>query len=162
MWEAARLILRSQGQPRRTIRIVLWTNEENGMAGVRAYQKAHASEMTNHVLAIESDAGTFKPEGFSFTGSEKAMPYLQTIGHLLTDVGAERLKWGAGVSDIMHLVSDGVPVMGLDVDRTRYFWYHHTAADTVDKLDRDEFNRCVAASAVMMWIVADMPTRLPR
>ena len=45
----------------------------------------------------------------------------------------------------MHLVSDGVPVMGLDVDRTRYFWYHHTAADTVDKLDRDEFNRCVAA-----------------
>ena len=162
MWEAARLILRSQGQPRRTIRIVLWTNEENGMAGVRAYQKAHASEMTNHVLAIESDAGTFEPEGFSFTGSEKAMPYLEAIGHLLSDMGAERLKWGAGVSDIMHLVSDGVPVMGLDVDRTRYFWYHHTAADTVDKLDRDEFNRCVAASAVMMWIVADMPTRLPR
>ncbi len=90
------------------------------------------------------------------------MPYLEAIGHLLSDMGAERLKWGAGVSDIMHLVSDGVPVMGLDVDRTRYFWYHHTAADTVDKLDRDEFNRCVAASAVMMWIVADMPTRLPR
>ncbi|MBL6844242.1 MAG: peptidase M28 family protein, partial [Verrucomicrobiae bacterium] len=114
------------------------------------------------VLAIESDAGTFKPQGFSFTGSEKAMPYLEVIGNLLSPVEAQRLKWGAGASDIMRLVPDGVPVMGLDVDRTKYFWYHHTDADTIDKLDLKEFNQCVAASAVMTWIVADMPLRLPR
>ena len=90
------------------------------------------------------------------------MPYLEAIGGLLGPIQSGRLKWGAGVSDIMHLVPHGVPVMGLDVDRTRYFWYHHTAADTIDKLDQDEFNLCVAASAVMMWVVADMPLRLPR
>jgi carboxypeptidase Q len=162
MWEAARLILQQGLRPKRTLRLVLWTNEENGMAGVRTYQRDHAGEMAQHVLAIESDAGTFEPEGFSFTGSEQAMPFLESIGSMLKPIGASRLKWGAGVSDIMHLVADGVPVMGLDVDRTRYFWYHHTAADTVDKVDKDSFNRCVAASAIMMWIVADMPQRLPR
>ena len=73
-----------------------------------------------------------------------------------------QVEYLAKIDDIMHLVADGVPVMGLDVDRTRYFWYHHTAADTVDKVDKDSFNRCVAASAIMMWIVADMPQRLPR
>lgn len=162
MWEAARLILKSGLRPRRTIRVVLWTNEENGMAGVRSYRDQHAKDLPNHVLAIESDTGTFKPYGFSFTGSEQAMPYLEAIGNLIKPLEADRLKWGAGASDIMRLVPDGVPVMGLDVDRTRYFWYHHTTADTMDKIDLDEFNRCVAASAVMMWVVADMPLRLPR
>ena len=135
MWEAARLILKSGLRPRRTIRVVLWTNEENGMAGVRTYRDKHKEELEHHVLAIESDAGTFKPQGFSFTGSEKAMPYLEAIGSLLGPIEAQRLKWGAGASDIMRLVPDGVPVMGLDVDRTKYFWYHHTDADTIDKLD---------------------------
>ena len=162
MWEAARLILKSGLRPRRTIRIVLWTNEENGMAGVRTYRDQHKDALEHHVLAIESDTGTFKPQGFSFTGSEKAMPYLEAIGALLGPVEAQRLKWGAGASDIMRLVPDGVPVMGLDVDRTKYFWYHHTEADTIDKLDVKEFNQCVAASAVMTWIVADMPLSLPR
>ncbi|MDA7629069.1 M28 family metallopeptidase [Verrucomicrobia bacterium] len=162
MWEAARLILKAGLRPRRTIRVVLWTNEENGMAGVRTYRDQHKEALEHHVLAIESDAGTFKPQGFSFTGSEKAMPYLEAIGTLLGPVEAQRLKWGAGVSDIMRLVPDGVPVMGLDVDRTKYFWYHHTDADTIDKLDVKEFNQCVAASAVMTWIVADMPLSLPR
>lgn len=162
MWEAARLILKSGLRPRRTIRIVLWTNEENGMAGVRTYRDQHQEALVDHVLAIESDTGTFKPQGFSFTGSEKAMPYLEAIGSLLEPIEAQRLKWGAGASDIMRLVPDGVPVMGLDVDRTKYFWYHHTDADTMDKLDVKEFNQCVAASAVMTWIVADMPLRLPQ
>jgi carboxypeptidase Q len=162
MWEAARLILKSGLRPRRTVRVVLWTNEENGMAGVRTYRDQHKEGLDDHVLAIESDTGTFKPQGFSFTGSEKAMPYLEAIGALLEPVEAQRLKWGAGASDIMRLVPDGVPVMGLDVDRTKYFWYHHTDADTIDKLDVKEFNQCVAASAVMTWIVADMPLSLPR
>ncbi len=161
MWEAARFILKSGLKPRRTIRVVLWTNEENGMAGVRTYRDQHEESLGDHVLAIESDTGTFKPQGFSFTGSERAMPYLRAIGSLLQPIEAQRLKWGAAASDIMRLVPDGVPVMGLDVDRTKYFWYHHTDADTIDKLDLKEFNQCVAASAVMTWIVSDMPLRLP-
>ena len=72
------------------------------------------------------------------------------------------MSWGAGVSDIMYLLQEGVPVMGVDVNREKYFWYHHTSSDTIDKLDPKEFNRCVAAYAVMAYIIADMPDRLPR
>lgn len=161
-WEAVRLLQELGLQPRRTIRVVLWTNEENGMAGVKAYRVRHARSLPQHVLAMESDTGVFEPRGFSFTGSEKAMPYLESIVGLLDAVGDLKMKWGAGVSDIMYLLQEGVPVMGLDVNREKYFWYHHTEADTVDKLSRDEFNRCVAAYAVMAYVVADMPDRLPR
>ena len=161
-WEAVRLLKQLGLQPRRTIRIVLWTNEENGMVGVKTYRKQHASALPDHVLAMESDTGVFEPQGFSFTGSEKAMPYLESIVELLKPLGDLRMTWGAGVSDIMYLLQEGVPVMGVDVNREKYFWYHHTAADTMDKLSRVEFNRCVAAYAVMAFVVADMPDRLPR
>ena len=161
-WEAVRLLKQLGLQPRRTIRVVLWTNEENGMAGVKTYRKRHANTLRDHVLAMESDTGVFEPQGFSFTGSEKAMPYFESIVKLLKPLGEMRMSWGAGVSDIMYLLQEGVPVMGVDVNREKYFWYHHTAADTMDKLSRDEFNRCVAAYAVMAYVVADMPDRLPR
>ncbi len=161
-WEAVRLLKELNLRPRRTIRIALWTNEENGMAGVKGYRKAHKEELERHVLAMESDAGVFEPQGFSFTGSEKAMPYFESVVQLLKPLGDLKMKWGAGVSDIMYLLQEGVPVMGVDVDREKYFWYHHTSSDTIDKLDRSEFNRCVAAYAVMAYIVADMPVRVPR
>ena len=161
-WEAVRLLRELGLRPRRTLRIVLWTNEENGMGGVKAYRKRHASSLPQHVLAMESDTGVFEPRGFSFTGSERAMPYLEEIVELLGSVGDLKMRWGAGVSDIMYLLQEGVPVMGLDVNREKYFWYHHTEADTVDKLSPEEFSRCVAAYAVMAYIVADMPDRLPR
>jgi carboxypeptidase Q len=161
-WQAVRILQKLNLRPRRTIRIVFWTNEENGMAGVKTYRDEHAGELNNHILAMESDAGTFSPEGFSFTGSEKAMALFEEFAPLLEPLGARRLKFGAGVSDIMNLVPRGVPVMGLDVDREKYFWYHHTAADTIDKLDVTEFNRCATAMAIMAYVVADMPERLPR
>ncbi len=161
-WEAIRLIQSLGLRPRRTLRVVLWTNEENGMGGVKTYRDQHVNQLGNHVLAMESDSGVFDLQGLSFTGSERAMPYLESIGGLLDSVGVQKISWGANVSDIMHLLAQGVPVMGLDVDREKYFWYHHTEADTIDKLDRGEFNRCVAAFAVMAYIVADMPDRLPR
>lgn len=90
------------------------------------------------------------------------MALFEEFAPLLNPLGADKLKWGAGVSDVMHLLSEGVPVMGLDVDREKYFWYHHTAADTIDKLDIHEFNRCSAAMAIMAYVIADMPERLPR
>jgi carboxypeptidase Q len=161
-WQALRILKQLKLRPRRTIRLVFWTNEENGMAGVKSYRDTHEAELKNHLIAMESDAGTFAPEGFSFTGSEKAMALFEEFATLLKPLGADRLKWGAGVSDVMNLVPSGVPVMGLDVDRTKYFWYHHTDADTIDKLNIDEFNRCAAAMAIMAYVIADMPERLPR
>lgn len=161
-WQAARILKQLDLRPRRTIRVVFWTNEENGMAGVKTYRDEHRTELGNHLMAMESDAGTFAPQGFSFTGSEKAMALFEEFAPLLKPLGADRLKWGAGVSDVMHLLSEGVPAMGLDVDREKYFWYHHAAADTIDKLNVDEFNRCAAAMAIMAYVVADMPERLPR
>lgn len=161
-WEAARLLIKLNLRPRRTVRVVLWTNEENGVRGAKAYRKDHAAGMANHVLALESDSGVFRPTGFGFAGSERAMPYLREIGSLLAPVGATELAWGCRGTDVLQLLPDGVPVMHLEVDRPRYFWFHHTEADTIDKLDLKEFQNCVAALAVMTYVVADMPERLPR
>ncbi len=161
-WQAVRILKQLNLRPRRTLRVVFWTNEENGMAGVKSYRDTHRAGLVHHLMAMESDEGTFAPEGFSFTGSEKAMALFEELAPLLKPLGADRLKWGAGVSDVMHLLSEGVPAMGLDVDSEKYFWYHHAAADTIDKLNIDEFNRCAAAMAIMAYVVADMPERLPR
>lgn len=161
-WEALRLIRKLDLKPRRTMRLVLWTNEENGSNGAKAYRKAHDAELADHVLAIESDSGVFKPSGFGFTGSDKAMPHLKEIGGLLSSIGATNLAWGCGGADVLQLLPGGVPVMHLEVDRARYFWFHHTDADTIDKLNVKEFQQCAAAMAVMAYVAADMPERLPR
>ena len=160
-WEVLLVLQRLGLRPRRTIRVVLWTNEENGLRGGTAYRETHHDEVDNHVLAIESDGGVFKPTGFGFTGSEPALELVREIGQLLEpiDVG---ISAGGGGADIGPLMRAGVPGMGLNVDGSRYFWYHHTNADTVDKLDPAEMALCVAALAVMSYVVADMPERLPR
>ena len=161
-WKALQLIKALGLRPRRTIRVVLWTNEENGLRGGRAYYETHKEEVDNHVLAIETDSGVFKPEGFGFTGSPEALALLQEIGRLLEPIGADKITQGGGGADISPLMRAGVPGMGLRVDGSKYFWYHHTEADTIDKLDPHEMNLCVAALAVMAYVVADMPQRLPR
>jgi carboxypeptidase Q len=160
-WEVLRVLQRLGLRPRRTIRVVLWTNEENGLRGGTAYRETHADQVDNHVLAIESDGGVFKPTAFGFTGSEAAMEIVREIGQLLEpiDVG---ITSGGGGADIGPLMRAGVPGMGLTVDGSRYFWYHHTDADTVDKLNPTDMALCVAALAVMSYVVADMPERLPR
>ena len=161
-WEAARLILKSGLKPRRTIRVVLWTNEENGLGGAKEYARRHAKDLKNHVLAIESDSGVFKPTGYGFLGSGEGMKVIQQIGGLLAPLGAGEIKKGCRGADVMRLIGGGVPVMHLEVDRARYFWFHHTHADTIDKLDRHEFNRCVASLAVMTFVAADWASGVPR
>ncbi len=111
---------------------------------------------------MESDAGTFEPTGFGFTGSEEAFRIVTEIGTLLDRIGSGSVTRGGGGADIAPLMQTGVPGMGLNVDGTRYFWYHHTDSDTIDKLDPDEVALCVATMAVMAYVVADMPERLPR
>jgi carboxypeptidase Q len=163
-WEAVRLLKRLGLRPRRTVRVVMWTNEENGLRGATAYRDAHASEMAKHILAIESDGGTFSPLGFGVKASDAAFAVARSVGPLLARIGAgtiEREQSSPG-ADIGPLVALGVPGMGLNVDPTRYFWYHHSEADTFDILDADEFARCVAAMAVMAYVIAEMPDSLPR
>jgi len=161
-WEAVRLMKVLGLRPKRTIRVVLWTNEENGLRGGNGYHDAHLNELDDHILAMESDGGVFKPSGFGFTGSDEAYEIISEIATLLDRIEAGTINRGGGGADIRPLMNEGVPGMGLQVDGTRYFWYHHTDSDTIDKLDADEMARCIAAMAVIAYVVADMPQRLPR
>ena len=161
-WEAVRLLKELGLQPKRTIRVVMWTNEENGMRGGNAYRDQYINELDDHILAIESDGGVFSPEGFGFTGSDAARTLVKDIANLLEPIGSNFIGDSGGGADIGPIMREGVPGMGLRVDGSKYFWYHHTNADAIDKLDEDEFNRCVASMAIMAYVVADMDDRLPR
>jgi carboxypeptidase Q len=161
-WEALRLLQRLGLRPRRTLRVVGWTNEENGLRGGTAYRDTHRAELDNHVLAFESDGGVFRPSGFGFRGSDSARAMVREIAGLLRSIGADTVSPGGGGADIGPITQLGVPGMSPNVDGSRYFWFHHSPGDTVDKLDPRDMARCVAAFAVMMYVVADMPERLPR
>ena len=161
-WEAIRLLKKLDLQPRRTIRAVGWTNEENGTRGGRGYRDTHMAELPKHVLASESDEGVFKPLGFGFTGSDSAFAILQHVGRVLDKIGAGQITRGGGGADIGATMQTGVPGMGLNVEADKYFWFHHSDADTMDKLDPHEVSLCVAAMAIMAYIVADLPEPLPR
>jgi len=161
-WEAVRLMRQLGLRPRRTVRVVLWTNEENGLAGARGYARRHKSELPRHVLAIESDRGTFQPVGFSFVGGDAARRAVKALAAPLARIGADKILSQGSEADVGVLQRDGVPTMALLDDGAKYFWYHHTEADTVDKLNPAELSACVAAMAVAAWQVADAPLPLPR
>ncbi len=122
----------------------------------------HADVLDKHVLAIESDGGVFKPTGFGFTGSDEAFAIVSQIGGMLDRIQADSIVRGGGGADIGPIMREGVPGMGLRVDGTKYFWYHHTDADTIDKLDPLEVSLSVAAMAVMAYVAADLKEALPR
>ena len=161
-WEAIRLIKELGLKPKRTIRCVMWTNEENGGKGNKGYRDMHLDEMDKHVLAIESDGGVFSPKGFGFSGSNSAREIVEEIHELMKPIGANTISEGGRAADVAPLNDEGVPVMSLKVDGSKYFWYHHTDADTFDKIDFNEFNRCIAAMAIMAYVVADLDEPLPR
>lgn len=163
-WETVRLLKELGFRPRRTIRVVLFTNEENGVRGGNGYHDAHKSELANHVLAIESDSGVFRPTGFGL--SEKATPQARAdfveIAKLLSGIRADRIAPDGEGTDIGPMMREGVTGASLDVDGTHYFDIHHTHADTFDKVNPQELAACVAAMAVMAYVVADMPERLDK
>jgi carboxypeptidase Q len=110
---------------------------------------------------IESDSGVFRPQGFGFTGSTQARVIVQAVASLLTGIEAGHVGPSGGGADIAPSVQAAqIPAMSLEVDGSKYFLYHHTPADTVDKLDPQDVARCVAAVAVMSYVVADLPERL--
>ena len=162
-WEAVRLMKRLGLRPRRTVRVVLWTNEENGGKGGLGYAADHAGELSKHVLAMESDNGAFNPKGFVLAAGDSAADVVQQVAGLLQPInatGVQRVE-SSPAADITPLAEAGVPTMELDVDGSRYFWYHHSEGDTLDKLDPVDLAHCVAAMAVMAYVVADLPSSLP-
>jgi carboxypeptidase Q len=160
-WEALRLMKKLNLRPRRTVRVVLWTNEENGGRGGLAYRDQHRAELARHVMMLESDGGVFRPLGFGFTGSEAGRETVKAIATLLTGIGADQISPGGGGADIGPSMQEAhIPGMSLEVDGTKYFLIHHTPADTIDKIDPVEIAKCAAAVAVMAYVVADLPQRL--
>lgn len=157
-WEALRLIHKLGLRPRRTIRLVLWTNEESGLMGSRAYFETHENEISNHVLAFEHDNGIFKPGGFQFTGTEEQTALVTKIASLLESVGASKIVPGGGGADIGNLMKRGVPGMELYYPDSNYFDYHHTAADTLDKVKPEHLALSVACNAVMLYAAAEVET----
>ena len=153
-WEALRIMKKLGLRPKRTIRVVMWTNEENGTRGGNGYRDAHLDELDNHILAIESDGGVFAPIGFGFSGSEAAFATITQIGKLLTRIDSGKITKGGGGADIGPIMALGVPGMGLNVDGSKYFNYHHTNADYVDKLDPMEVAKSVATMGVMREFVS--------
>jgi len=160
-WEALRMMKKLNLRPRRTVRVVLWTNEENGGRGGLGYRDQHRSELSKHVLMLESDGGVFRPLGFGFSGSDGARETVRAIATLLTGIAADQINPGGGGADIGPSMQEGhIPGMSLDVDGSKYFLIHHTHADTIDKIDPVEMAKCAAAVAVMAYVVADLPQRL--
>lgn len=161
-WEAVRLLKELGLRPRRTIRVVLYTNEENGLRGGNAYRDAHRAEIAKHVLAIESDSGVYRPEGFGLaaTAPLQVRSNMQEIAKLLSGIGADQIAADGGGADIGPMMREGVIGASLDVDGAHYFDIHHTQADTLDKVNPRELALCVATMAVMAYTVADLPEPL--
>jgi carboxypeptidase Q len=162
-WEAARLMKKLGIKPKRTVRVVLFTNEENGTRGGNGYRDAHAKEAGNHVLALESDSGVFAPARLGFSGPESARKLIADIGTLLTGLGMQEIAAGGGGADIGPIGQLGkVPMMAYSGDSNRYFTIHHTPADTVDRIAPEEVSKAAAAISAMVYVVADMPQMLPK
>jgi carboxypeptidase Q len=160
----AEILQRLRIHPRRTLRVIAWMDEENGGGGHEAYAKAHATEFANHIAAIESDAGAGHPLGFYMKMPAAAINTLHPLQDILRPVGATvfRSAEHSPGSDIEPLVEAGIPGIGIIQDGRKYFDYHHTAADTLDKVDPQDLRENAAAMAVMGDALAEMPEPLPR
>jgi hypothetical protein len=178
-FQAVALMKKLGLRPRRTVRVCFWVNEENGGAGGVAYRKMVGDAIANQVAAIEMDGGAEKPVGFGFGGGgperrggrrrEGAAPPAASpvafqraveIGKLLDGIEGGKISPGGGGSDISPLLADGVPGFGVRTVGIHYFDWHHTNADSFDKIVPREFQLNVASLAVLSYVLADMPERL--
>jgi carboxypeptidase Q len=166
MMETLHVLKQLHLQPHRTIRAVLFVNEENGVRGAKAYAEAHKDELAKTVMALESDSGGFAPQGFMVGhedpgAAKRLVDRVAEIATLLGSIRATRVRdSGGGGTDVEPMKPAGVPQVGLWVDTEHYFDYHHTDADTLDKVDPQELADCVAAVAVIAYVAADMQDRL--
>lgn len=155
-------------KPRRTIRVVLFTNEENGLRGARAYAEQHKAELGKHVLAVEADFGGFAPGGLSIelddprkeSHGPKVRERIAEIATLIRPVADMHISLGGSGADLIPLVPAGIPSIGFWTMGRTYFDIHHTEADTLDKVDPKHIADNVAAMAVLAYVVADLPERV--
>ncbi|MGC2196697.1 MAG: M20/M25/M40 family metallo-hydrolase [Terriglobales bacterium] len=162
--ETAQLLQQLHLRPKRTVRVIAWMDEEKGGRGRDAYTAAHSAEFPNHVAAIESDLGAAHPMGFDVNMNAQAMESLRPVQKVLQNFGANlirRVPFSPG-SDISAMSEAGVPTLGLMQDGRTYFNYHHTAADTLDKIVPAELRENAAAMAVMAYALASTAQVLPR
>ncbi|MEW5798382.1 MAG: M20/M25/M40 family metallo-hydrolase [Bacteroidota bacterium] len=141
-------------KPKRTIRCVLFANEENGLRGARTYAKNIDTTKEKHIAAIESDAGGFSPRGFGVETDSVRFLKVASFGPLLESIGADRVTMGGGGADISVLEKFGTVLIGLSPDPQRYFDYHHTDIDTIDKVHPRELQLGAIAVAILTWALA--------
>lgn len=163
-WRALAVLRRLGLRPRRTLRSVLWTGEELHTAGALEYFRRHFTHERDLMnLVMESDSGTFRPLGLSFSGSnEQARCIVAEVLRLFTRINATRLTLGASAPDLSSWIKEGVPGASLSTANEKYFIFHHTEGDTMSVLDRHELDLCTALWAAASYVFADLSMRLPR
>jgi carboxypeptidase Q len=168
-WETIRLIKELGLIPRRTIRCVLWTNEENGGRGGSQYYADHVGDMANHIAAIESDSGVYAPTGMGWASKKpNGYHYMENLfQRFVTHQLHVKMIMGGGGADISPMTSNGVPGLSTEnaasrSDPWQYFWIHHTYADTFDKIDQGEMNQNLAMLAATAYLLAELEQPLPR
>jgi carboxypeptidase Q len=140
---------------RRTVRVVLYTNEENGLGGGKAYRQAYGDQP--HFAALEADTGGFRPIGFSVESEDpKRVAFIADLARLLQPIGATQVQAGHSGADISTLADTKAILMGLDMEPWSYFDYHHSEADTLDKVDPAALQADVAAVAAMAYLLANV------
>ena len=155
--ETARLIAAMPQRPRRTVRIVLFANEEHGLSGAKEYARVHAGEAGSHVVAMEADFGADAVYAVRWLGDPATRGRFVDLARLLEPLGIERQdSSGSGGADVSPLLAAGVPILDLRQDGTRYFDLHHTANDTVDKIDPGVLAQAAASFATAAWGAAEM------
>jgi carboxypeptidase Q len=161
--QTAQLLKQLRLRPKRTIRVIAWMNEENGLMGGRTYFENHKGDLANHFAAIEADIGAGHPMGFYASGKPEILALLQPLAVILQSQGAGVTRSAEETgSDIGPLGAAGVPTFAPIQDTRTYFNYHHTAADTLDKVDPKELQENCAVVAALAYTLASMPQSLPR
>ena len=161
-WQALSVIRQLNLKPKRTMRMVLWTGEEEGLLGAQQYYNRHKANAGNFSLVMESDIGTFTPLGITFKGSEKAAAIMKEVMALLEPIKASKLTLTDVGGDIVFWVREGVPGGSLDNANSKYFYFHHSNGDTMTVEDPDTLDLCAAVWTVVAYIVADLDDMLPR
>ena len=151
--EALRILKELGLKPKRTIRAVLFINEENGLAGGKAYA-AKDRPGEKHIAAIETDAGGFSPRGFGVQADSMMIEKIARWSYLLHPIDADRIQKGGGGADISELGKKGVPQIGLRPEGQRYFDYHHSNNDTIDKVNERELELGAIALATLAYVLA--------
>jgi Zn-dependent M28 family amino/carboxypeptidase len=150
--EAVRLISVYASDTRRTIRVVAFANEENGLSGANAYASAHSSELAKHVIAMEADLGGDRVYGATFQAGSSATTIIRDLLAPLAPLGVASATTGSSAgSDLGPLSRSGVPIAELQQDLTRYFDFHHAPTDTMAAVDRDALTQATAAAAVFAY-----------